>query len=672
MLTLITLSVWPGYKAGAQAPSCEFSVLTNGTGIASASLESTGGSTGCPNVIDWGDGCTNNNTNTWVQHRYASCGTFTITHTVRWNSCAESAACTRVVTVNFAAARIVQSRSVEGSSCGTVEKLRATFTVPDGCYAANESVSISGTFPNAQFDVVGGDYSVSGNSVSKVVTAAQINAGATIELHLRPKHCGSTAPGTVSLSATAASMMLSTPDFLCGSPLSGSVTVPLNWTVTPKPACLSISKVALNPNAAPGENLQYRVTLTNTGTGPAEGVPVRDLFPSSLTPVTLPSGASVTGNTATWTEALVPAGGSKQYDLVFSTPQICPATFVNCVEASACGSTVGPACATAILGTGNMPVVQVSGNMYVSNGGTGLPVPPGLPSTGGIVPFVVEFAPFSTLSINETYIFPQGCIFLMREGAEIIVKADRQLTLDNNTRMASCDKMWKGIRVENNGALWMAKTYVSDAQYAVHIQQNATGLRLTENYFTDNQVGLYMPAGVSHKLDYHFIYFNTWQGTKPLKAAYAGMGSVHPLNAWSYAGMLMFNLSSGLTVGGNNNSFSGLFEGMVYGIRATNCSDITVYGNQFRNLNSSTYAKDPLTYGIFAVNGNALKPTIKVTGFGKTNPKLTFDNCQVGVYTAACHLDKVEQCNMGNMFIGVRAVDGRGCRLNIQQNKIAS
>lgn len=666
---LLLMGVGLSIEANAQ-PTCVFSALADGTGIVTVNL--TNPNNGCPNVIDWGDGCTNNNTNNLIKHRYSSCGTYTITHTVRFGiACTASATCTQAVTTNMSAAQIIQSSAEEVGDCGVVEKLKTTVAPANGCLTVSQDVTITGTFPSAQFDVVNSDYSVSGNTVTRVVTAAQINAGTTVELWLRPKYCTSVTPGTVALTATAPSMMLSSQNLFCEPPLSGPVMVPLNWTVTPKPACLSISKVALNPNAAPGENLQYRVTLTNTGTGPAQNVPVTDNFPSGLTPVALPSGASVTGNMIIWTSGSAPAGGSLQYDLTFSTPGTCPGSFENCAEATACGNKVGPACATINVGTGNMSVVQVTGNMYVSSGSAGLPVPAGLPNSGSTTPFIIEFAPFSTLTINATYHFVQGCIFRMREGAEIIVQGGKQLTLGPQTHLSSCDKMWKGIRLEDNGSLHIAKSYISDAQYAIHAQQNINLLWMTENVFADNFVGFYMPSGVAHTWKNHHIFFNKFIGTQPLKPTYAGMPPI-PSGARSYAGILINNLRNALTVGGGNGSFSGLFEGMAFGIQANNCGNITVSGNQFKHLTNSTYPKSR-TYGIWARNGAALLlPTLRVTGFGKNSAKLTFEDCSVGVYASAYHLNTVSQCNMAGVLCGVEVENGQGRTLITEKNKIST
>jgi len=112
-------------------PDCSFSVMADGLGTVTASL--TPPTNGCPNVIDWGDGCTNNNTNSLVKHRYSSCGAFTVTHTVRWNACFETAACTRTVNVVMAAAHIKPTLVEENSDCGVIEKLQATIARASGC-----------------------------------------------------------------------------------------------------------------------------------------------------------------------------------------------------------------------------------------------------------------------------------------------------------------------------------------------------------------------------------------------------------------------------------------------------------------------------------------------------------------------------------------------------------
>jgi len=176
----------------------------------------------------------------------------------------------------------------------------------------------------------------------------------------------------------------------------------------------------------------------------------------------------------------------------------------------------------------------------------------------------------------------------MREGAEIIVNGGKQLTLENQTRMASCDKMWKGIRVKNGGSLWMSRNSVNDALYVVKMEQDIDFLQWTENIFTNNYIGLYAPEGVTHKFATHWIYYNKIRSIGPLKP-YVGSSPAILQNAWGYAGMWLDHMTSPLIVGGGNSTFSGLFEGLTYGIYANDCDNVTVYGNQFQNMTRSTY-----------------------------------------------------------------------------------
>jgi len=73
-----------------------------------------------------------------------------------------------------------------------------------------------------------------------------------------------------------------------------------------------------------------------------------------------------------------------------------------------------------------------------------------------------------------------------------------------------------------------------------------------------------------------------------------------------------------------------------------------------------------------AKNGSALLPTLKVTGFGKSSPKLTFQDCAVGVRASGYNLDEVSDCRMEKTLLGVWASNGRDCVLKVQRCSIST
>ena len=93
-----------------------------------------------------------------------------------------------------------------------------------------------------------------------------------------------------------------------------------------------------------------------------------------------------------------------------------------------------------------------------------------LPADGQFVQACV----YGTLVINEDYYLYQSKL-LMQPGARIVVENGRELIL-TLCELTGCGNMWRGIEVEEGGALAMkAYNYLADAQYAVYAHAAAPG-----------------------------------------------------------------------------------------------------------------------------------------------------------------------------------------------------
>lgn len=83
-------------------------------------------------------------------------------------------------------------------------------------------------------------------------------------------------------------------------------------TYVPTPANLTIAKTDNHTTANPGEVLTYQITVTNTGTLPANGVRITDTVPNFVTNVTgISDSGTLTTNVVTWDNLTIPGNGSK-------------------------------------------------------------------------------------------------------------------------------------------------------------------------------------------------------------------------------------------------------------------------------------------------------------------------------------------------------------------------
>ncbi|WP_282847775.1 hypothetical protein [Microbacterium oxydans] len=103
-------------------------------------------------------------------------------------------------------------------------------------------------------------------------------------------------------------------------------------TPTPEPtyAALSVSKIVDKGAAVPGDQLEYTVTVKNTGDAEARQVPVTDVLPSGLTTVSADQGGTIEGSTIAWTIDSIPAGGQSRLHVTGTVdPSSAGATLVN-------------------------------------------------------------------------------------------------------------------------------------------------------------------------------------------------------------------------------------------------------------------------------------------------------------------------------------------------------
>jgi uncharacterized repeat protein (TIGR01451 family) len=214
-------------------------------------------------------------------------------------------------------------------------------------------------------------------------TAANVSAGATFvdggdgyrrgdigincSAPNRPGGCGSfTVPGTgiTEIVFDVARFSLSPSQTAGREGYAFGVTA----ATTPEPTLpgLSVSKSVDKAAAVPGDELDYTITVRNTGEADARQVPVTDTLPAGLTDVTADGGGEVESSTVSWTIADIPAGGQRQLHVrgtvdrsvpsttlvnrvVAKNPADAPAQTPTPTYASPCADDRAAACATTVV-----------------------------------------------------------------------------------------------------------------------------------------------------------------------------------------------------------------------------------------------------------------------------------------------------------------------------------
>lgn len=334
----------------------QLTVTNLGNGFVSATISAS-----CPNgtlILNWGDGCENNSTNSTFIHQYLTCGTFTVTLTCAGPGGSNLLA-SRTVTIAIASVSITTNRTSLVTDCGQDETLQINFSRNGGCSTPAGNVTISGTIPSG-FEVIGGNSN--GNNVSLIVPAASIPAAPatlTRTLQLRPLPCSNNSdqPTTITLVGIAPSG-IGLSNAICNTIISTVppplASVDLSWTFTPKAACLNITKTTSTPTIGAGGTAQFQVTVSNTGNANAQNIQVNDVFPSELVPLSLPPNTTVSGNMATTPIAPLGIGGNQVLNYSFKqVPVPCQtsATYKNCATATllGCNFKTMEACATVNL-----------------------------------------------------------------------------------------------------------------------------------------------------------------------------------------------------------------------------------------------------------------------------------------------------------------------------------
>jgi hypothetical protein len=255
----------------------------------------------------------------------------------------------------------------------------------------------------------------------------------------------------------------------------------------------------------------------------------------------------------------------------------------------------------------------------------------------------------------------EGCKFKIKEKVAIAVMPKNKLYTYRSLFWA-CDKMWKGISVNEGNTFVFVQNTIEDAQYAIR----ATGkcnLRLQENTFDRNYIGIYaspsnLVFGVPSKTKYPIFEIfnkNTFTTTSPINSPYPGQ-IPNPTIYFGFAGMKIENMPAVLPNIGVESNVN-VFKDICIGILSLKSTLITKKTCIFQNMyfDKSNKQSNGLSFPLethsdseqfqLGIGISTKLGSLDFEGLGKNAKTATFlYNSFAAVYARGTNINKLSNC----------------------------
>lgn len=289
--------------------------------------------------------------------------------------------------------------------------------------------------------------------------------------------------------------------------------------------------------------------------------------------------------------------------------------------------------------------------------------------------------------IDQNYSF-EGATMLFDRGAGLTVSDVNGIggTLkinDGSTLSASCDGLWRGIRVYQGGELFVEEAIIKDALYAIRPFNLPTAasvgnpkLDIIDMVFEDNFIGLFAIDGrfdLDHFNNNHFLGGNILPiNNNSCPNLVNDIASInYPVLGVSYGGIFVDGSPWYLQPHMNGaqlimpNSASGnLFENLSCGINVRSSSNL-IQGCDFLDIDKNTYTTDA-GFGIVSISGTSFN----VKGGAFNNVRIGIMGSSAGSSTAFA---SIKNTTMNNVLGGITLQSspwGNYGSANVQQNDI--
>ncbi len=500
---------------------------------------------------------------------------------------------------------------VQGYNSMTVNASIVTQSSCNGGSNGSATVSVvGGVFPFA--------YSWDSSPVQVAHTATGLAPGTYACTVTDNNGCSVLSSPVIINNSSSINVAISKNDVSCSGGTNGSATANVTGALNPSLYQWSPSGgtnlLATGLNAG---NYVFTITDANSCTG-SVSVAILEPDPLLVSFINRYDNICISGSSGEVTANVI--GGTQAYSYLWN-----PGAFTTQTNSSLTNGTYSLTVTdnNACTAQSSVVISTVPNSTCCGQGSANFPHYPDSTNTTNAITYNVNLGAQFSVEFNASMTLT-GNTFFIQEGLTWIVKNGVTLTLTNCT-LQTCGNMWKGIIVQDGGALVLNGTIIKDAEFAVNMLANGT-LFSSGSSFVNNYIGIYYAPWVSHSgsLSIHGTQF---KGLGQMKPGYHNQQN--SVGSKPLAGISLADFSGAL----NSNSSPNTFDNMNAGIIIQNCNlqiKNASFSNIFPDLSIARSSLDGC--GIYYADWQG--GTLEMEGFGQFSASLNFDQCKIGIRVA--------------------------------------
>lgn len=244
----------------------------------------------------------------------------------------------------------------------------------------------------------------------------------------------------------------------------------------------------------------------------------------------------------------------------------------------------------------------------------------------------------SNFSVLNGSLYFRNCDIMVSPSTEIAVSENIFFQVEN-CKIFSCQKMWRGIRLQKSASLCFRGNRIEDAENAIQAAENCV-LFVGENDFNRNYVGIsFQPVNPNlttpQNLLLNNFYSNRFHSSSLLHDPYNGQATMVTRRSLAGMSLKLCNVTIGnFATPATANQFFDIKSGIRLDsstARITNCSFYNIFRKDFIDSYEDFFITNYTSSGVAIA---AKSSTLWQTGFGKQSAMITFRDCNLAVVTS--------------------------------------